>query len=61
MMEKKLEDILPILTIEDDAIISKQGDITLAYEVQLPELFTLSDLEYEGFHQTWIKAPEQVC
>lgn len=55
-MEKQLEDILPILGIEHDCILSKQGDITLAFKVALPEIFTLSDQEYEAFHQAWIKA-----
>src|SRR5688500_11165044 len=55
-MHKNLEAIIPILAVEKDAVISKQGDITLCYELQLPELFTLSDAEYEAFHQTWVKA-----
>lgn len=53
---RELNDVLPILGIENDCILSKQGDITVAYEVTLPELFTLSDQEYEAFHQTLIKA-----
>ncbi len=32
------------------------GDITLAYQAFLPEIFTLSDRDYEAFHQVWIKA-----
>jgi conjugation system TraG family ATPase len=55
-MEKQLENIFPILGVDRDCILSKTGDITLAYRVQLPELFTLSDAEYEAFHQAWIKA-----
>lgn len=55
-MERLLEDILPILAVEDDCILSKQGDVTIAYKVELPEMFTLSNQEYEAFHQTWIKA-----
>ncbi len=55
-MEKQLNEILPILGIEHDCILSKHGDITLAFQVELPEIFTLSDQEYEAFHQTWIKA-----
>lgn len=51
-----LEKILPIWKIESDCIISKQGDITVAYQVQLPEIFTLSSDDYEGLHQAWIKA-----
>ena len=55
-MQKKIEDILPIFGVEHDCILSKQGDITLVYEVQLPELFTLSDQEYEALHQSLIRA-----
>lgn len=55
-MEKRLEDILPKFGVEHDCILSKQGDITIAYEVKLPELFTLSDQEYEALHQSLIKA-----
>ena len=55
-MEKQIKDILPIFGVENDCILSKQGDVTIAYEVQLPELFTLSDQEYEVLHQTLIRA-----
>ncbi|MGN6437279.1 MAG: TraG family conjugative transposon ATPase [Agriterribacter sp.] len=55
-MEKLLADILPIMGIEHDCILSKQGDVTVVYKVELPEIFTLSNDEYEAFHQTWIKA-----
>lgn len=55
-MEKRLEDMLPILGVENDLIVSKQGDITLVYQCELPELFTLSDRDYEAFHQSWVKA-----
>lgn len=55
-MEKQIKDILPIFGVEHDCILSKQGDVTIAYEVQLPELFTLSDQEYEALHQSLIRA-----
>ncbi|MEO5889679.1 MAG: TraG family conjugative transposon ATPase [Ferruginibacter sp.] len=55
-MEKALKDILPIMGIEHNCILSKQGDITIVYEATLPELFTLSNDEYEAFHQSLIKA-----
>ncbi len=53
---RELKEVLPILGVEKDCILSKQGDVTVAYEVTLPELFTLSDQEYEAFHQALIKA-----
>jgi conjugation system TraG family ATPase len=55
-MEKQLKNILPILGIENDAILSKQGEFTLAFRISLPEVFTLSDEDYENLHQAWIKA-----
>ncbi|TXK33759.1 TraG family conjugative transposon ATPase [Pontibacter qinzhouensis] len=51
-----LEKLLPVYKVEHGAILSRQGDITLAYEATLPELFTLSDAEYEALHQAFIKA-----
>ncbi len=51
-----MEDILPIMAVEHDCILSKQGDVTVVFKADLPEIFTLSDQEYEAFHQSWIKA-----
>ncbi|PWK72929.1 conjugation system TraG family ATPase [Mucilaginibacter oryzae] len=55
-MEKELKNILPIMGIEHDCILSKQGEYTVAYRVQLPEIFTLSNEDYENMHQAWVKA-----
>ncbi|MXO04360.1 TraG family conjugative transposon ATPase [Flavobacterium sp. HBTb2-11-1] len=55
-MGKRMEDILPIMAVEHDCILSKQGDVTVVFKAELPEIFTLSDQEYEAFHQSWIKA-----
>ena len=55
-METRLENILPILGVEHDCILSKQGDVTIAYKAALPEIFTMNNSDYEAFHQTWIKA-----
>ncbi|MET4545633.1 conjugation system TraG family ATPase [Pedobacter africanus] len=55
-MEKWLEELFPIMDVEHDCILSKQGDITVAYKLELPEIFTLSNQEYEAFHHAWIKA-----
>jgi conjugation system TraG family ATPase len=55
-MEKWLKDILPIMDVEQDCILSKQGDITIAFKVQLPEIFTGSGDDFEAWHQGFIKA-----
>ncbi len=51
-----LQSKFPILAIENGAIISKYGDITIAFKVVLPELFTVTSGEYEAIHSTWVKA-----
>ncbi|EHQ29696.1 TraG family conjugative transposon ATPase [Mucilaginibacter paludis] len=50
------ERIKPLFKVEHGAIISAWGDITLAYELELPEIFTLSGSEYEAFHHAWCRA-----
>lgn len=55
-MEKVMNEILPIMGVEHDCILSKQGDITIVFRAELPEIFTLSNGDYETFHQSWIKA-----
>jgi conjugation system TraG family ATPase len=56
MMEKPLNHLFPLMGIEHDCILSGQGDVTVAYQLSLPEVFTLSDEDYENMHQAWIKA-----
>lgn len=46
----------PILAVEHDCILSKDADITVAYRVELPELFTVTSTEYEAIHAAWAKA-----
>ena len=36
--------------------MSVQGDVTIGFKVNLPELFTLSDRDYESLHQDLVKA-----
>lgn len=55
-MEKYLEDLMPILEVSQGCILSKKGDVTMGFQIDLPEIFTLSDQQYEGFHQAWVKA-----
>ncbi|RKR83341.1 conjugation system TraG family ATPase [Mucilaginibacter gracilis] len=47
---------LPVYKVENDMIISRQGDITICYEVELPAIFTRSAQEYEAMHQARVKA-----
>ncbi len=56
MKAATLESKFPILSVEHDCIISKDADITVCYRVELPELFTVTQAEYEAIHSAWDKA-----
>lgn len=51
-----LENKFPLLAIEGDCIVSKDADITVAFRVELPELFTVTSREYKAIHSAWHKA-----
>ena len=56
MKAATLESRFPLMAVEHGCIISKDADITVAYKVELPEVFTLTRAEYEALHSTWAKA-----
>ena len=47
-----LERKFPLLAVENGCIISKDADITVAFRVTLPEVFSVSSAEYEAMHAT---------
>ena len=53
-----LESKFPVMAVEHGCIVSKDADITVAFEVELPELYTVpevfsvSSAEYEAMHAT---------
>ena len=51
-----LESKFPLLSIEQGCMVSKDADITVAFRVELPELFTVTSAEYEAMHSAWHKA-----
>lgn len=51
-----LENKFPLLSVEHDCIVSKDADITVAFRVELPELFIVMATEYEAIHSAWVKA-----
>ena len=46
------ESKFPLLAVEQGCIISKDADITVTYEVVLPEIFMVTLQEYEAVHAT---------
>lgn len=51
-----MERRFPLLSVENGCIVSKDADLTVAFEVELPELYTVTADEYEAMHSSWIKA-----
>lgn len=51
-----LESKFPILSVEKGCILSKEADVTVAFRITLPELFTVTSAEYEAMHSCWVKA-----
>jgi conjugation system TraG family ATPase len=51
-----IEQIMPVWKVEHDALVSMNGDFTLAFRVTLPETGTLSSANFEAQHQSWVKA-----
>ena len=42
-----LESKFPLLSVEQGCMVSKDADITVAFRVELPELFTVTSVEYK--------------
>ena len=53
---KGIEDIFPLMSICDGFMISKRGDITLGWEVSLPELFSLTENEHDDLISSFASA-----
>ncbi|AEI52029.1 TraG family conjugative transposon ATPase [Runella slithyformis] len=55
---KNLETLFPILAVdaETDIIVSKNADLTVAFEMKVPEIFAISDSEYDTLHDVLVRA-----
>lgn len=56
MRTRTLEDVMPIAKIENGCVLTRQGDIAVAYELELPEIFTQSSADYDAMHSAFAKA-----
>lgn len=52
MKAATLESKFPLLAVEHGCIVSKDADITVAFRVTLPEVFSVSSADYEAMHAT---------
>ena len=56
MKAATLESKFPLMAVENGCILSKDADVTVAFRVELPELFSVTSTEYEAIHSAWHKA-----
>ncbi len=49
------KDIYPAYQIEGNCILGKNGDITLAYSLDLPEIYSLGEKDFDGIHAELFK------
>lgn len=52
----RVEYCYPLLAYEKGLLVSKTGDITRLFELQLPEVYTSSDDEIDAMNETWCRA-----
>jgi len=50
-----LEKKQPIYRVEGDCLVSKNGDVTVAYRLDLPEIFSQSGADYQALHSAFVK------
>jgi conjugal transfer ATP-binding protein TraC len=45
----------PILDIADNRVFAANGNLLLCYQLDLPEIYTLSETDFEALHTTWFQ------
>ncbi|MEC4113423.1 TraG family conjugative transposon ATPase [Myroides pelagicus] len=53
-----LERMFPIYSVHENSIVTKSGDLTMCFKMELPEIFTLSKQDYQHLSNTLFKALE---
>ena len=46
----------PITDIQDNIIFANNGNVVLCYEGTLPEIYSLSEKDFEDIHGAWFQA-----
>ena len=56
MNKINLSDFTPIIDIQDNIIFTNNGNVVLCYEGILPEIYSLSEKDFEDIHGVWFQA-----
>ncbi len=51
-----LSDYHPILDIQSHVVFASNGNVVLCYKVMLPEIYSLSEEDFEDIHGSWFQA-----
>lgn len=54
--KRKIDEVFPILSIEEGLIVSKNGDLTVGFELSMPEIYTTSSADYDRMHSVFSRA-----
>ena len=46
----------PILAIQEGVVFASNGNLVMAYRLELPEIYSLSEGDFEALHSTWFQA-----
>jgi hypothetical protein len=46
----------PIVDIQDHVVFANNGNIVLCYKAKLPEIYSLSESDFEDLHGSWFQA-----
>ena len=52
----QIENCFPLMSYERNCLISKSGDISRLFKVEMPQIYTSSTKEIESFHDAWSRA-----
>lgn len=56
MKKIKLSTRWPIADIRDNIVFSGNGNVVICYQLDLPEIYSLSEKNFEDLHATWFQA-----
>ena len=56
MTKINLQSHHPILDIQNHLVFANNGNIVLCYQVELPEIYSLSETDFEELHSIWFQA-----
>ena len=46
----------PIADIQNNILFANNGNVVLCYKVELPEIYSLSERDFEDLHASWFQA-----